>query len=103
MDTQTHAQGRAKNPTRKGTRKANALLNQVAGSLENVEQPAQKLVDSGTALIGQASAGGWVARNPKKAVGVALGAGLLIGSLIEGKSLRSAAAGAIGLLAKRYF
>lgn len=103
MDTQTNGQARTRKAARKGTRKATSVVNDVGGVVERVEQSAEELVTQGLDVIERSAAGGWVARNPKKAVGLALGTGLVIGSLLDGKYLRAAAVGAIGLVAKRYF
>lgn len=103
MDTQTNGHAKTRKAVRKGTRKATSVVNDVGGMVERAEGAAEDLVKQGVDVISKSAAGGWVARNPKKAIGMALGTGLIVGSLLDGKYLRAAAVGAIGLIAKRYF
>lgn len=103
MDTQTNGHARTKNAVRKGTRKASTAVKSAEQVVDSAGSSAEGLVQQGAAAIDEPAGGGWVARNPKKAVGLALGAGLLVGSLMDGKYLRAAAIGAIGLVGKRFF
>ena len=99
MDTQTNGHSKTKNAVRKGTRKASPAVSNV----EDVIDRAEHIVKHGVSVIEHSAAGGWVSKNPKKAVGIALGTGLIVGSFLDGKYLRAAAVGTIGLLVKRYF
>ena len=102
MDTQTNGHGKTKNAVRKATRKASTVVKNAGHSVEDAADSAERLVQQGVAAIEESDAGGWVARNPKTAVGLALGTGLLIGSLLDGKYVRAAAIGAIGLVGRRF-
>ena len=103
MDTQTNGHARTKNAVRKGTRKSASVVNDAAAFIDRAAQSAERMVKQGVDVIEHSAAAGWVARNPKKAVGLALGTGIMVGSLLDGKYLRAVAIGTLGVVAKRFF
>ncbi len=93
MDTQTASN----HQTRSKKKKAAAVVTKAKSAGQKVEQDVtggvEEMIHDGQAKLEQITRGatGFVKRNPKASVGVALGAGVLIGALVDGRVAELAA------------
>ena len=101
MDTQTASN----HHTRSKKKKAAAVVSKAKNVAQKVESDVsggvEEMIHDGQVKLEQTIRGatGFVKRNPKTSVGVALGAGVLIGALVDGR-IAELAAGSIHTLVK---
>ena len=92
-----HTNGHSKRTTgRKVAKKASSVVKKAEGA-------ATKLAHKGEVALDKTQAAGFLRRNPKKAVGMALGAGLIVGALANRKYLRAFGLGLAGYIGQRFY
>jgi len=74
-----------------------------ASAVKKAERSATQLVHKGERALQGTQAFSFIRKNPKSAVGIALGAGLVVGAFANGKFARALAIGVAGYLGKRFF
>jgi ElaB/YqjD/DUF883 family membrane-anchored ribosome-binding protein len=101
MDVQTN--GHAKRTTRKAARKTSGAVAKVKSVAMKAERKAEHLVHEAETAVNKSEAGSFIRRNPKTAVGVALGAGLFVGAIANRRYLRASTLALAAYLGKRFF
>jgi ElaB/YqjD/DUF883 family membrane-anchored ribosome-binding protein len=96
MEVQTNGHGHTKRTARKAPRKARSIA-------VKAERKAEGLVQNAERAVNRSEAGSFIRRNPKTAVGVALGAGLLVGAIANRNYLRASTLALAAYLGKRFF
>jgi len=96
MEVHSNGHHHTKRSTHKMPRKATHVA-------KKAERSATQLVHKGERALEKTQAYSFIRKNPKSAVGIALGAGLVVGAVANGKFARALAIGLAGYLGKRFF